>query len=301
MADYNPQVIERKWQGIWEDAGAFNAEAAPGRPKYYVLEMLPYPSGTLHMGHMRNYTIGDAVARYKRMCGYDVAYLTGNDEHGEKLQRAADAAGVPPSDFVAEKRRQFIEVWKKLGIDYTHFVYTDRPGHVTSVQNGLEGKDGSRLGVQFDQLVQGNSATQLNTVLTSVFSAQGQAQGSDAMAMPAMPTPVAPPAGGGGGGLLGGAGAAVGSTVGSTVGMAGSTLGQAGGAVGATTQNTLGANSNLGLATPVSNIHVGSSASAESSAGASSMLSTRKGNLRLASGTRMQFRVAANSSIQAKK
>jgi methionyl-tRNA synthetase len=63
-----------------------------------------------------------------------VAYLTGNDEHGEKLQRAAEAAGVEPAEFVAEKRRQFIEVWKKLGIDYTHFVYTDQPEHVTSVQ-----------------------------------------------------------------------------------------------------------------------------------------------------------------------
>ncbi|HXH49459.1 MAG TPA: hypothetical protein VNM47_08940 [Terriglobia bacterium] len=175
-------------------------------------------------------------------------------------------------------------------------------GHVTSVQSSLNGKGGSSLGVQFDQLVQGNSTTQLNAVLTSVFSARGQALGSDDMGMSAMPAPVGPPAGGGGGGgLLGGAGAAVGSTVGSTVGAAGSTLGQAGGAVGATTQNTLGANSNLGLATPVHQIHVGSSASAESSAGTSSMLSTRKGDLKLASGTRMQFRVDENSSVQTGK
>ena len=175
-------------------------------------------------------------------------------------------------------------------------------GHVTSVQSSLNGKSGSSLGVQFDQLVQGNSTTQLNAVLTSVFSARGEAQGSDDMGMSAMPVPVAPPAGGGGGGgLLGGAGGAVGSTVGSTVGAAGSTLGQAGGAVGATTQNTLGANSNLGLATPVHQIHIGSSASAESSAGTSSMLSTRKGDLKLASGTRMQFRVDENSSVQAGK
>jgi hypothetical protein len=161
-------------------------------------------------------------------------------------------------------------------------------GHVTSVQSSLNGKGGSSLGVQFDQLVQGNSTTQLNAVLTSVFSAGGQAQGSDDMGMSAMPAPVAPAAGGGsGGGLLGGAGAAVGSTVGSTV--------------GATTQNTLGANSNLGLATPVHQIHIGSSASAESSAGTSSMLSTRKGDLKLASGTGMQFRVAEDSSVQAGK
>ncbi len=176
-------------------------------------------------------------------------------------------------------------------------------GHVTSVQNSLKGKGGSSLGVRFDQLVQGNSTTQLNTVLTSVLAARGQEEGSDSMEMPSMPAPVAPPVGGGGGGggLLGGAGGAVGSTVGSTVGAAGSTLGQAGGAVGATAQNTLGANSSLGLSTPVRQIHIGSSASASSSAGTSSMLSTRKGNLRLASGTRMKFRVAADSSVRASR
>jgi len=175
-------------------------------------------------------------------------------------------------------------------------------GHVTSVKRSLNGKGGSSLGVQFDQLVRGNTTTHLNTVLTSVFAAGGSAaaEGSDSMGMAPMPAPVAVPAGGGGGaggGLLGG----VGSTVGSAVGAAGSTLGQVGGEVGAATQNTLGANSSLGLATPVRDIHIASSASAESSAGTDSMLSTRNGDLRLESGTRMQFRVAANNSVQAKR
>jgi hypothetical protein len=175
-------------------------------------------------------------------------------------------------------------------------------GHVTSVKRSLNGKGGSSLGVQFDQLVRGNTTTHLNTVLTSVFAAGGSAaaEGSDSMGMAPMPAPVAVPAGGGGGaggGLLGG----VGSTVGSAVGAAGSTLGQVGGEVGAATQNTLGANSRLGLATPVRDIHIASSASAESSAGTDSMLSTRNGDLRLESGTRMQFRVAANNSVQAKR
>ncbi len=173
-------------------------------------------------------------------------------------------------------------------------------GHVNSVRNSLNGKGSSSLGVRFDQLVQGNSTTQLNTVLTSVFSARGsgQAEEPESMAMPSMPEPVAAPAGGGGG-LLGGVGGAVGSTVGSTVGAAGSTLGQTGSAVGATTQNTLGANSSLGLATPIRQIHVQSSSSAESAAGANSTLSTHRGNLRLESGTRMQFRVASDSSVRA--
>ena len=68
MADYNPQGIETKWQKRWAEARVFETEADPAKPKYYVLEMLPYPSGTMHMGHMRNYAIGDVVARVKRMC-----------------------------------------------------------------------------------------------------------------------------------------------------------------------------------------------------------------------------------------
>src|SRR5690242_18224242 len=102
--------------------------------KFYLTTPLYYPNARLHVGSAYTTIVCDVIARYKRMCGHDVAFLTGNDEHGEKLQRAADAAGVRPGDFVAEKRRQFIEVWKKLGIDYTHFVYTDQPEHVISVQ-----------------------------------------------------------------------------------------------------------------------------------------------------------------------
>ncbi|HEV2245360.1 MAG TPA: methionine--tRNA ligase, partial [Terriglobia bacterium] len=102
--------------------------------KFYLTTPLYYPNARLHVGSAYTTIVCDVIARYKRMCGHDVAFLTGNDEHGEKLQRAADAVGVRPGDFVAEKRRQFIEVWKKLGIDYTHFVYTDQPEHVTSVQ-----------------------------------------------------------------------------------------------------------------------------------------------------------------------
>ena len=179
-------------------------------------------------------------------------------------------------------------------------------GHVTSVKSSLNGKEGSSLGVRFDQLVQGNSTTQLNTVLTSVLAARGQEEGSDSMEMPSMPEPAVPSVGGGGmlggvGGAVGSVGGAAGSTVGSTVGAAGSSLGQVGSAVDASTQNTLGANSNLGLSTPIRQIHIGSSASASSSAGTSSMLSTRKGNLRLSSGTQMKFRVAADSSARASR
>ncbi|HVA00193.1 MAG TPA: methionine--tRNA ligase [Terriglobia bacterium] len=102
--------------------------------KFYLTTPLYYPNARPHVGSAYTTIVCDVVARYKRMCGYDVAFLTGTDEHGEKLQRAAEAAGLAPADFVAEKRQLFIELWKKLGIDYSHFVYTDQPDHATSVQ-----------------------------------------------------------------------------------------------------------------------------------------------------------------------
>src|SRR5207247_9392413 len=105
--------------------------------KFYFTTPLYYPNARLHAGHAYTTLVCDAFARYKRLCGYDVAFLTGTDEHGEKLERAAADAGVSPRQFVAEKRKLFIELWKKLGIEYTHFVSTDQPDHVTSVQRML--------------------------------------------------------------------------------------------------------------------------------------------------------------------
>ena len=72
--EYNHKSSEEKWQARWEEANLFRADIDPSRPKYYLLEMLPYPSGTLHMGHIRNYSIGDALARYKWMQGFSVLH-----------------------------------------------------------------------------------------------------------------------------------------------------------------------------------------------------------------------------------
>ncbi len=77
--DFNPQQIEKKWQERWKKDKIFEVKEDLSKEKFYVLEMYPYPSGSLHMGHLRNYTIGDSVARYKRMCGYNVLYPMGYD------------------------------------------------------------------------------------------------------------------------------------------------------------------------------------------------------------------------------
>ncbi len=119
MAEYDPQAIEAKWQKIWQDQNAFHAEDGDkSRPKYYLLEMLPYPSGTLHMGHMRNYTIGDAVARFKRMCGFNVLHPIGWDAFGLPAENAAIKRGTPPREWTNANIAQMKSVCKRFGFSY---------------------------------------------------------------------------------------------------------------------------------------------------------------------------------------
>jgi len=118
MQDYNPKAIEEKWQKEWEKGGAFRAKEDPKKPKYYLLEMLPYPSGKLHMGHVRNYTIGDLVARYKIMRGFNVLHPIGWDAFGMPAENAAIKNKTHPAKWTYANIDYMRAQFKKLGISY---------------------------------------------------------------------------------------------------------------------------------------------------------------------------------------
>jgi leucyl-tRNA synthetase len=118
VAEYDPQAIEKKWQARWNADHAFEADADPSKPKYYALEMLPYPSGTLHMGHMRNYTIGDLVARFRRMLGFHVIHPMGWDAFGLPAENAAIQRGIHPREWTLANIESFKRVCHRFGFSY---------------------------------------------------------------------------------------------------------------------------------------------------------------------------------------
>jgi leucyl-tRNA synthetase len=115
---YFPESIENKWQERWEQSEAFKAVEDDSRPKFYSLEMLPYPSGFLHMGHVRNYSIGDALAWYKRLQGFNVLHPIGWDSFGQPAEQAAIKRGVNPRDWTEENIAHMRGQLKRLGISY---------------------------------------------------------------------------------------------------------------------------------------------------------------------------------------
>ncbi|MBF0476203.1 MAG: leucine--tRNA ligase [Deltaproteobacteria bacterium] len=115
---YDPTAIELKWQTYWEEKKLFQVTEDPSRKKYYLLEMFPYPSGRIHMGHVRNYTIGDVVARYKRMRGYNVLHPMGWDAFGMPAENAAIAKKVHPAKWTYENIDYMRSQLKKMGFSY---------------------------------------------------------------------------------------------------------------------------------------------------------------------------------------
>jgi leucyl-tRNA synthetase len=115
---YNPKKIEHKWQAYWEATQLFKVREDPAKEKYYLLEMFPYPSGKIHMGHVRNYTIGDVVARYKRMRGFNVLHPMGWDAFGMPAENAAIANNTHPAKWTYANIDTMRSQLKRLGFSY---------------------------------------------------------------------------------------------------------------------------------------------------------------------------------------
>lgn len=129
MSRYEASQIEAKWQEAWEAASTFEAKRTADKPKYYVLEMFPYPSGKLHMGHVRNYTMGDVIARYKLSTGHNVLHPMGFDAFGMPAENAAMAIGGHPKEWTYNNIDTMVEQMKPLGLslDWSRMFATCDP------------------------------------------------------------------------------------------------------------------------------------------------------------------------------
>ena len=116
MNRYNFRVIEDKWQKIWRKNNSFHAEIDKNKKKFYCLEMFPYPSGKIHMGHVRNYTIGDVLSRYKSLLGFNVLHPMGWDSFGMPAENAAKQNNINPKKWTEDNIQVMKSQLLKLGL-----------------------------------------------------------------------------------------------------------------------------------------------------------------------------------------
>jgi leucyl-tRNA synthetase len=134
---YNHKKVESLWQQRWEDEGIFKSQKNHKKKKYYILEMFPYPSGKIHMGHVRNYALGDVVARYKRMCGFNVMHPMGWDAFGLPAENAAIKEKKPPSEWTYQNIRVMKSQLKSMGLslDWSRELATCHPEYYKHEQS----------------------------------------------------------------------------------------------------------------------------------------------------------------------
>ncbi|MBB5987808.1 leucine--tRNA ligase [Sphingobium lignivorans] len=128
---FNPAVADARWQAVWDERESFRAGARPGAPKSYVLEMFPYPSGRIHIGHVRNYSMGDVLARFRRMRGHDVLHPMGWDAFGMPAENAAMEKGVHPGAWTRSNIQAMKAQLKRLGfaLDWSRELATCEPDY----------------------------------------------------------------------------------------------------------------------------------------------------------------------------
>ena len=131
MSRYPFRATEAKWQQVWQERRTFEAVLDPTRPEYYVLEMFPYPSGRIHLGHVRNYTMGDVLARYRRMTGHEVLHPMGWDAFGMPAENAAMEKGTHPGTWTRANIATMKAQLKRLGfaLDWTREIATCEPDY----------------------------------------------------------------------------------------------------------------------------------------------------------------------------
>ena len=136
MSRYNPKEVEPKWRARWDEADCFKAEPAGTKPKYYVLEMFPYPSGRIHIGHVRNYAMGDVIARYKKACGFNVLHPMGWDAFGMPAENAAMQTGSHPATWTYSNIEAMRAQLKQMGlsIDWSREFATCDPEYYAQQQ-----------------------------------------------------------------------------------------------------------------------------------------------------------------------